>query len=149
MALFLLSFRIWDNLRQFLNNYFNGDLVQGLFVLWILACALFFGNNCLEAAENYHFDYLIGTYLVVKGSFWGMETIYAIFIPELRSQYWITHYVQWPSVALLIGAMNVNYWPTKTALVIPTMVSKVLSGLTVSLHLPIASVQYLTRIMAD
>ncbi len=43
--LLLTAFKMWNYLRKFLNSFFNKDLLQSMFIIWILVVALYFGNQ--------------------------------------------------------------------------------------------------------
>lgn len=52
LVLFLLAFEIWNLLRGFLNDAFTDDIVQRVFVIWILSLAMLYGNNTRTFAQN-------------------------------------------------------------------------------------------------
>lgn len=121
LVIFLLSFRIWDQLRSFLNNFFNGDAFQAIFILWMLVLGLAFGNNALEPVKNRLLDFLVWIYLAARASLWFIEMIYGTLIPALRPQLYVTVILSIPSTILLIGSVF-GEWPVKPLLILGAMV---------------------------
>ena len=84
---FLIAWRIWKDLQEFMTKYHTNDLVERLFVLWIIILAMLYGNNAsylFNGPESSNMAVLI--FLVIQGSFLVVETAYSVYIPLLRKQ---------------------------------------------------------------
>ncbi|KAF2095829.1 hypothetical protein NA57DRAFT_58899 [Rhizodiscina lignyota] len=107
---FTASWRIWNILREFMSNYYMDDVLQRLFIFWILVLSVFYGNQLAylpEDIEKYK-HYVIILYLFIRASFAAMEAIYAIFIPWLR---WVCVFhtvLMLPAVGLWIAGMELK-----------------------------------------
>jgi low temperature requirement protein LtrA len=101
---FLPSWRIWNAMREFLNNYYMDDLAQRMFTFWILALSVFYGNQLAYLAEDIETvkTWCISTYLLILGSFMMIEEIYSIWIPWLRKLVLIQTLIRIPGVALWV-----------------------------------------------
>ena len=49
---FLPAFRIWNVLREFMNDYYMDDIIQRIFIFWVLLLSVFFGNNVAYLNED-------------------------------------------------------------------------------------------------
>ena len=45
IILFLIAWRMWKNLDEFMNKYHTNDFVERIFVIWALMLAMLYGNN--------------------------------------------------------------------------------------------------------
>ena len=52
LLIFAPAWHIWSDLREIMNSYYNDDLVQRFFVLWIMALMVLYGNNATLVAED-------------------------------------------------------------------------------------------------
>ncbi|EXJ72378.1 uncharacterized protein A1O5_04882 [Cladophialophora psammophila CBS 110553] len=86
ILVFLPSWRIWDAMREFLNNYYMDDMVQRAFTLWALLLSVFYGNQLAYLTEDIDEvkQWVISTYLIIFGAFALIELVYSIFIKWLR-----------------------------------------------------------------
>ena len=109
MLVFLPSWRIWNAMREFLNNYYMEDMLQRLFQLWVLVCSVFYGNQLAYLAEDIDNVkvWVISTYLVIISSFILIELVYSIFIPWLRRLCIFQLVIRVPEIGLWIAAIYV------------------------------------------
>ena len=107
---FLPSWRIWNFLREFLNSFYMDDMFQRFFIFWILVMSVFFGNNIAYFAEDTERlkVILVTLYLIIKGSFLLIETIYSIYIPWLRKLVFFTWITALPGAGLWIATIYVD-----------------------------------------
>ncbi|KIX96841.1 uncharacterized protein Z520_07561 [Fonsecaea multimorphosa CBS 102226] len=105
---FLPSWRIWDAMREFLNNYYMDDMVQRAFTLWILLLSVFYGNQLAYLTKDIDEvkQWVISTYLVIFGAFWLIELAYSIFIKWLRKLVFFQTILRLPSIALWVTAIQ-------------------------------------------
>lgn len=110
MIAFLPTWRIWNLLREFLNNYYMDDIFQRLFVFWILALSVLYGNNLAYLTDD--LDNIKATvitvFLIIRSSFVIMEAIYSIWIPWLRLQMSVRSLLYLPGTGLWIAAIFIN-----------------------------------------
>lgn len=84
---FIPAWTIWADLKDFMNYYFNDDLLQKFYVLFILALLLIYGNNV-----EYIFDSktalltTITTYFLARIMLSIMLFLYSIYVFEHRVQ---------------------------------------------------------------
>jgi low temperature requirement protein LtrA len=119
-VLFITAFRFWSYIRKFLNNFFNKDFTQSLFLTWVLVLALFFGNQTPYFLDPVGGEVIIATFLTAKGSFILVEALYCIFIPSMRREFLLTFLISIP-VAALWGASVAVEWPARAALILPAV----------------------------
>lgn len=120
IVLFLTSIRFWSYTRKFVNNFFNKDFIQSVFLTWVLVLALFFGNQTPYFLEPTGGKFIIATFLIAKASFILIEGFYCIYIPSMRREFIITSIVSIP-VAVMWGASIAVAWPTRAALILPAV----------------------------
>ncbi|KIW27391.1 uncharacterized protein PV07_07132 [Cladophialophora immunda] len=110
VLVFLPSWRIWDAMREFLNNYYMDDMVQRAFTLWILLLSVFYGNQLAYLTKDIDEvkQWVISTYLVIFGAFWLIELAYSIFIKWLRKLVFFQTVLRLPSIALWVTAIQVS-----------------------------------------
>ncbi|KAJ9611531.1 hypothetical protein H2200_004715 [Cladophialophora chaetospira] len=110
ILVFLPSWRIWDAMREFLNNYYMDDMVQRAFTFWILVLSVFYGNQLAYLTEDIDAvkTWCISVYLVILGSFLAIEWTYSIWIVWLRKLVFFQWLIRMPSVALWVVATNLK-----------------------------------------
>lgn len=89
VLLFTPAWTIWAMLKDFMNYYFNDDLLQHVFVIWQLTLLLVYDNNCqsLDHVENTSaWISVIVSYAVSGISFALMLLFYSLWIEEHRFQ---------------------------------------------------------------
>lgn len=104
---FVASWRIWNMLREFLQNYYQDDLIQRVFIFWILTLSMFYGNNLAYLTEETDTvkQILITTYLLIRGSFFLVEVLYSMFIPWLRRTILLQFLLLMPTLGLWLGGI--------------------------------------------
>lgn len=107
---FVASWRIWNIMREFIGNYYQDDLLQRIFLFWIMVLSLFYGNNLAYLTEDVGRvkTLLITIYLTIRGSFSAMEAGYSIFIPWLRRLVIFQWILLAPSVGLWVAGIYVE-----------------------------------------
>ncbi|OAP61237.1 hypothetical protein AYL99_03438 [Fonsecaea erecta] len=110
ILVFLPSWRIWDAMREFLNNYYMDDMVQRAFTLWVLVLSVFYGNQLAYLTENIDEvkQWVISTYLVIFGAFGLIELAYSVFIKWLRKLVILQTILRLRSIALWVVAIEVS-----------------------------------------
>ena len=132
IVLFQTAFRFWSYIRKFLNNFFNKDFSQSIFLTWVLILALLFGNQTPYFLDPIGNQYVIATFLVAKASFISIEGLYCWFIPSLKREFRVTALIAIPATGLWIGSVFVS-WPTQAALILPAVVLEGLISAVISL----------------
>ena len=112
ILIFLPSWRIWNSLREFMNDYYMDDLLQRMFIFWILLLSVFYGNNIayLEQDGESIKIICIVTYALIRWSFMCMELYYSIYIPWLRRLIIVGFLAKIPSIGLWMGAIWIQGW---------------------------------------
>lgn len=107
---FLPSWRIWNILREFMSNFYMDDILQRLFVFWILVLSVFYGNNLAYLTEDIPDIkiYCISIYLFIRCSFFIMEMVYSIWIPWLRRLMLVGFVLMLPITGLWVSAIYIN-----------------------------------------
>ena len=122
IILFLIAWRIWKDLQEFMSTYHTNDLVERLFVIWILILATLYGNNApyfFDGRESS--DVAVSVYLVVLASFLLVETAYSIYIPSLRREIALRVAFAGLAIPLWIPALFATY-PARVGLVFAAIV---------------------------
>lgn len=120
MLLFIMIWRVWDNLRIHTAQFFVDDILQRNFTVWILVLAVLYGINAPFAYNPGKGDsamMLIVIYIITKFSFVGFYGIQALFIPFLRKHFWFQLVFTIFSTAIWFAAIFVCY-PSKLILLI-------------------------------
>jgi hypothetical protein len=87
LLLFMPAWQIWSDLRDFMNYYYNNDLSQKFFVLWILCLLVVYANNASHVLDSTGMTGLVvGAYVLARCSIIGLIFLYTFFIPEHRAQ---------------------------------------------------------------
>lgn len=87
VVLFLIAWRIWKDLQEFMSRYHTNDLVERVFVVWIIILAMLYGNNApylLILREPS--DAAIYIFLIVLASFIILEAAYSVYLPSIRRE---------------------------------------------------------------
>jgi hypothetical protein len=110
---------VWDALRIFTTHYFIDDLLQRLFLVWILILAVVYGINAPFAfaseGEPDSLKILIAVVLVAKVSFLFGHFVHTIFVPFLKRELIYEIGTTLITAALWIAAIWAPY-PTKLVL---------------------------------
>ena len=110
IILYLIAWRIWKDLQEFMSKYHTHDLVQRLFVVWIIILATLYGNNApylLDSRDPSNVAIVI--FLVVLASFIVIEFAYSIFLPSLRRELVLRTAFAGLTLSLWIPATSVRY----------------------------------------
>ena len=109
ILVFLPSWRIWNTMREFLNNYYMDDMVQRIFQFWVLVLSVFYGNQLAYLPEDIEVVkcWAITVYLIIHSSFLMIENVYSIWIPWLRKLCLFGLILRLPGVGLWVGAIFV------------------------------------------
>ncbi|KAI4251470.1 MAG: hypothetical protein LQ352_004832 [Teloschistes flavicans] len=106
IILFLMAWRFWSYLQEFMSKYATNDMVERAFVVWALILAMLFGNNA-----PYLFDphgprnYAIYIYLIWRGSVLLIELYYSFFIHHIRRRMMVQGIFICPVLPLWLVAM--------------------------------------------
>lgn len=89
VLVFIPAWTIWADLKDFMNYYFNDDIIQRVFVLWILMLLVVYDNNCLFVDDLENRTPLLTSivaYFLARASTGIIIVVYSFFIPEHRLQ---------------------------------------------------------------
>ncbi|GMM33630.1 hypothetical protein DASC09_009550 [Saccharomycopsis crataegensis] len=87
MLLFIPSWTVWSDIKDFVNYYYSEDLSQKLYLLWILILLLVYDNNCTYVLDGRGEAALtVVPYMLCRLSLAISLLFYSIFIPEHRLQ---------------------------------------------------------------
>ena len=128
IILFLIAWRIWKDLQEFMGKYHTNDLVERLFVIWIIILATLYGNNApylLDAREPSNVTVVI--FLVILASFIVLESAYSVFIPSLRRELALRLVAAGITMSLWIPATFVHY-PIRAGLIFAAIVTEYLTA---------------------
>lgn len=110
MILFLIAWRIWKYLQEFMSKYRTNDIIERAFVVWVLILAMLYGNNAPYLLDEHERSNLtIVIYLVYKTSMLLIEAYYSFHLAHIRRRTFLQFALSFPTVALWIGAMFSNY----------------------------------------
>lgn len=87
LLLFLGAWQIWADMKEFMNYYYNNDITQKMYVLWIMALLIVYANNAnfvLESKQD--IGMVVGSYIVARFSAMLLIFVYSFFIPQHRIQ---------------------------------------------------------------
>lgn len=107
LLVFIPSWRIWNSLREFMNNYYMDDVLQRIFIFWILALSVLYGNNLAYLVDDIDRvkKVVIIIYLCIRGSFDVIEILYSVWIPWLRRLAALQFCFRVPTLGLWIAAI--------------------------------------------
>ena len=117
IVLFLIAWRIWKDLQEFMNRYHTNDVVERLFIIWIIILATMYGNNApflFDAREPS--NVAIVMFLVILASFLLIESAYSVFLTSLRREVAFRVAFTVLTLSLWIPAIFTTY-PVKAGLV--------------------------------
>lgn len=89
LLVFIPAWTIWSDLKDFMNYYFNDDLIQRGYVVWILALLITYDNNCEyieDLDDNTPILTCIVCYFLARCTLSGMLWFYSLYIHEHRFQ---------------------------------------------------------------
>ena len=121
ILLFIVIWRVWDNLRVYTSSFFIDDILQRNFSLWILVLALLYGINAPFAynptGKGDSMTLLIVVYIITKVSFVAAYGLNTIFLPFLRRHFLFQLGATIITTGLWVGAIFTPY-PGKVGLLI-------------------------------
>lgn len=111
IVLFVIAWRIWKDLQEFMGKYHTNDLVERLVVVWIIVLATMYGNNAPYLSDKGdRSNVAIVIFLVVQASFIVVESAYAVFLPSLRRQVAFRVLFSGLTLALWVPAIFAPYY---------------------------------------
>ena len=118
IILFLIAWRIWKDLQEFMTKYHTNDLVERLFVVWIIILAMLYGNNAPFLLDTHAPSNVpIIVFLVILASFIVIEAAYSVYLPSLRRELLLRVAFSIAILGLWIPATFVITFPTRAGLV--------------------------------
>ncbi|KAG7819939.1 hypothetical protein KL909_004688 [Ogataea angusta] len=79
--------QVWSDIKDFMNYYFNEDLLQKIYILWILALLLVYTNGTNYMLEsNAANATVVVPYILCRLSLAISLLVYAIYVPQHRHQ---------------------------------------------------------------
>jgi low temperature requirement protein LtrA len=121
VLLFIPIWRVWDQLREYIGNFYKDDLTDRNFIIWILLLSVLYGINAPFAfspvEEGNSLKLLIAIYLISRASFLVAHLVQATFMPFLRRQFLFQLVSTILTSGLWIAAIYVPY-PGKFGLLI-------------------------------
>lgn len=92
ILLFMGAWQIWSDMREFMDYYYNNDITQKLYVLWIMVLLVIYANNANYVLESKQITGLVvGTYIIARFSAFLLTFVYTFFVGEHRGQMrWFT-----------------------------------------------------------
>lgn len=87
ILLFIPTWTVWSDVKDFVNYYYSEDLTQKLYILWIMALLILYDNNCnyvLEGTKEAAFT--VVPYMLCRTSLAFSLWLYSIWVQEHRLQ---------------------------------------------------------------
>ncbi|CUM57083.1 uncharacterized protein AC631_04688 [Debaryomyces fabryi] len=87
VLLFVPAWVVWADIKDFTNYYYNEDLSQKVYIIWILVLLTLFVNSSSDVLEGVEgAAYTIVPYILCRVSLAISLLIYSLYIPEHRIQ---------------------------------------------------------------
>mmetsp|Transcript_6669 Transcript_6669/g.8447 ORF Transcript_6669/g.8447 Transcript_6669/m.8447 type:complete len:508 (-) Transcript_6669:388-1911(-) len=87
ILLFIPAWVVWADIKDFTNYYYNEDLSQKVYIIWILVLLTLFVNSSSDVLEGIKgAAYTIVPYILCRVSLAISLLIYSLYIPEHRIQ---------------------------------------------------------------
>ncbi|RLV83418.1 hypothetical protein JA9_002891 [Meyerozyma sp. JA9] len=87
VLLFIPAWMVWADIKDFTNYYYNEDLSQKLYIMWILVLLTLFSNNHYRVLEDVKGAALtVVPYILCRISLAISLVVYSFFIPQHRPQ---------------------------------------------------------------
>lgn len=81
------SWHVWSDLRELMNSFYNDDLLQRVFILWVMAILVVYGNNApLVDQDIAAMRATVGAYLTARVSTNSMHLYYSFASYHHRAQ---------------------------------------------------------------
>ncbi|KAK9460185.1 uncharacterized protein V1516DRAFT_627336 [Lipomyces oligophaga] len=101
ILLFMPAWLIWTDMRDFMNYYYNNDITQKLYVLWIMVLLVVYANNASSILDSkQQAGLVVGCYILARFSAGTILFVYTFFVKEHRPQ--MRYFCLFASVGLLI-----------------------------------------------
>lgn len=85
--LFVPVFTVWYDITSMMNYYYNDDLTQRLFLLWITVLLMIYANNTSYVLDSHKATAMcVVPYILCRVSVAASSLFYSQFIPEHRTQ---------------------------------------------------------------
>lgn len=87
ILLFIPTWTVWSDVKDFVNYYYSEDLAQKLYILWIMALLILYDNNCdhvLEGTKEAAFT--VVPYILCRTSLAISLWVYSMWVQEHRLQ---------------------------------------------------------------
>lgn len=124
VILFLLAWRFWKYLQEFMGKYRTNDLVERTFVLWALMLAMLYGNNAPYLLDSEDPSSIaIVFYLVFRASLLAVEAIYSLYLPQIRRRILVQSMLTLPLLGLWIPAIIFPY-PARAGLALSAVIAE-------------------------
>lgn len=87
VLLFLPTWVVWSDIKDFMNYYYNGDLSQKFYILWILILLVIYDNNCPYVLESRgEAAFTVIPYILCRLSLAVSLLVYSVYVMEHRLQ---------------------------------------------------------------
>ncbi|OEJ80235.1 hypothetical protein AWRI3579_g4660 [Hanseniaspora osmophila] len=89
ILLFLPCWQIWGDMRDFMDYYYNNDMIQKTYVLWIMFLMVTYANNAATVVQNDKAltGLVVACYMLARFSFATIVLVYNVFfVKEHRKQ---------------------------------------------------------------
>ncbi|KAL6939147.1 hypothetical protein ACO0RG_002974 [Hanseniaspora osmophila] len=89
VLLFFPCWQIWGDMRCFMDYYYNNDIIQKTYVVWIMSLLVTYANNAQTTDENDKqlFGLVVACYMLARFSFATIVLLYnLLYIKEHRRQ---------------------------------------------------------------
>ena len=87
VLLFVPAWTVWADIKDFTNYYYNEDLSQKTYILWILALLTLYVNSSSEVLNGVKgAAYVVVPYILCRMSLSISLLVYSLYIPEHRPQ---------------------------------------------------------------
>ncbi|ODV98191.1 hypothetical protein PACTADRAFT_185381 [Pachysolen tannophilus NRRL Y-2460] len=78
---------VWVDLKDFMNYYFNDDMTQRTYVLWIMLLLVIYVNNCVYILQSHgETAMVVVPYMMCRYSVAVTYIFYSFFVPQHRIQ---------------------------------------------------------------
>ncbi|ODV98188.1 hypothetical protein PACTADRAFT_185383 [Pachysolen tannophilus NRRL Y-2460] len=87
IILFIPVWTVWADLKDFMNYYYNDDLTQRLYVLWIMVLLVIYANNSNYVLESHSETAMVViSYMLCRYSSAAAYFFYSFYVMEHKSQ---------------------------------------------------------------
>jgi low temperature requirement protein LtrA len=87
VLLFIPACQVWSDIRDFMNYYYNNDLIQRTYVIWLLSLLVVYCNNASAVLDGVpEAALVVGPYVIARVSTAIMQIGYSFFVCEHQFQ---------------------------------------------------------------